>query len=270
MMSMGQAQSSGLSRLERDPDILAEKNDLSSSEAAPPPPTEDSTVGHHVRLNIVNQKHCASAGSRALLEAAGGLDFCRSFTERFYEKAFQDPHIDLFIRSHDDPHGDRFARWITEKMGLGTPWTEERRVRPACPFHAKGVGVIDVQDRSTAHFAAWHSPKRKSSDFGKHFGLDDCRLWMRLHFWAAREAGLFRNEFGDYYLRFIGHFVSVYERAAPQFVRESARWSADPTNIEKYLQSGRRCPEIMGLSLKKALKQLPADERESNTGWPYE
>ena len=29
-----------------------------------------------------------------------------------------------------------------------------------------------------------------------------------------------------YYVRFIAHFVSVYERTAPQFARESARWSA--------------------------------------------
>ena len=47
-----------------------------------------------------------------------------------------------------------------------------------------------------------------------HFKLDDCRVWMRLHFWAAREAGLFEGEkaaFGDYYVRFIAHFVRVYE-----------------------------------------------------------
>lgn len=33
--------------------------------------------------------------------------------------------------SHNDPHGERFATWIAEKFGLGTPWTEVRR-SPAC------------------------------------------------------------------------------------------------------------------------------------------
>ena len=35
-----------------------------------------------------------------------------------------------------------------------------------------------------------HSPKRDAAQFGQHFKLDDCRVWMRLPFWAAREAGL--------------------------------------------------------------------------------
>jgi hypothetical protein len=33
--------------------------------------------------------------------------------------------------------------------------------------------------RSSAHFAAWHSPKREPEKFGLHFKLDDCRVWMR-------------------------------------------------------------------------------------------
>ena len=33
--------------------------------------------------------------------------------------------------------------------------------------------------RSSAHFAAWHSPKREREKFGQHFKLDDCRVWMR-------------------------------------------------------------------------------------------
>eukprot|EP00966_Prymnesium_polylepis_P172132 3980183-Prymnesium_polylepis.1 len=122
-------------------------------------------------------------------------------------------------------------------MGHGQPWSQERSTRPMCPFHAPGVGTIHVHDRSSAHFAAWHSPKRPPEDVGHHFKLDDCRVWMRLHFWAAREAGLFEGEkaaFGDYYVRFIAHFVSVYERSAPPFTRESMRWSADPANIARY------------------------------------
>lgn len=76
-------------------------------------------------------------------------------------------------------------------------------------------------DRSSAHFAAWYSPKREPEKVGEHFkpedlrwccfrgvqGLirwlwldtslkswmrmmaQDARVWMRLHFWAARETG---------------------------------------------------------------------------------
>ena len=30
---------------------------------------------------------------------------------------------------------------------------------------------------------------------GRHFQLADCRVWMRLHFWAAREAGAYTCPF---------------------------------------------------------------------------
>ena len=60
--------------------------------------------------------------------------------------------------------------------------------------------------------------------------LDDARVWMRLHFWACREVGLFSGgveadvvsnkpptqlklDFQNYYERFIGHFMRIYERA---------------------------------------------------------
>ena len=56
-----------------------------------------------------------------------------------------------------------------------------------------------------------------------------------MHFWSAREVGLFDTPFGDYYVKFIAHFVSVYERTAPPFARESARWSSSEENIAKYL-----------------------------------
>ena len=99
---------------------------------------------------------------------------------------------------------------------------------------------------------------------------------MRLHFWAAREEGLFEHAaFADYYVRFISHFVSVYERSAPQFARDSARWSIDPSNTQRYLDSGRRIEEVMGLSQQAALAQLPREERNyTGSGaspllWPY-
>ena len=82
------------------------------------------------------------------------------FVGRFYEKCFQDPHIDRFIREHSDPHGTRFALWITEKFGGGDVWTAERAKRKTCPFSSHGHVFQTPHDRSSAHFAAWHSPKR--------------------------------------------------------------------------------------------------------------
>ena len=91
--------------------------------------------------------------------------------------------------------------------------------------------------------------------WGEHFKLDDCRVWMRLHFWAAREVGLFADHpaFMDYYVRFIGHFVSVYERLAPPFARESARWSESPANVEAYLVT-KQMPDVVGASPRPRVK----------------
>ena len=44
-----------------------------------------------------------------------------------------------------------------------------------------------------AHFAAWNSPKREPNKRGHPFKLDDCRVWMRLMFWSARDTGLDRH-----------------------------------------------------------------------------
>merc|ERR1719277_2561542 len=82
-----------------------------------------------VPLHVVNRAHQANSYTRALVRAIGGVPTLRKFTARFYEKAFVDPHLDQFIRRHEDAHGERFALWITEKFGDGSPWTDERRRR---------------------------------------------------------------------------------------------------------------------------------------------
>lgn len=236
----------------------------------------DGTVCPMAKLTIVRQSHKATRDSAAIVHAVGGLPTLRRFTIRFYQKAFADPVLDAFIRSHEDPHGERFAAWIAEKLGVGTPWSDERRTRRIELFEAKGHSLQTPHDRSSAHFAAWHSPKRSDDVWGEHFKLDTCRVWMRLHFWACREEGLTEHAaFIDYYVRFIGHFVSVYEQAAPPFARESLRWSADAANVQRYMDAGRRMPEIMGLSHEDALAALPPDERiysgsKDGRHWPYE
>lgn len=96
-------------------------------------------------------------------------------------------------------------------------------------------------------------------------------------FWSAREQGLFERSpsFGAWYVRFIAHFMSVYERTAPTFARDSARWSLNPENIEAYLARGCRMdpdvlgPEGKGLPLTLALLQLPAEEVSHTSAWPY-
>ena len=118
------------------------------------------------------------------------MDGLEKFTECFYDKSFADPHISLFIRETTDPHGRRFATWIAEKMDGKPVWTMEARKRKTCPFMSHGHQFETPHDRSSAHYAAWHSPKREPEKFGDHFNLHDARVWMRLHFWALRESGL--------------------------------------------------------------------------------
>mmetsp|Transcript_7320 Transcript_7320/g.17895 ORF Transcript_7320/g.17895 Transcript_7320/m.17895 type:complete len:295 (+) Transcript_7320:175-1059(+) len=270
-----------LMRMQLDEDILQEaaaidaaKRGVQGSTAAAPPSAPPG--GPHVEHVPLNWKrgqggHKPNDATRRMLHEAGGRDGVAKFTNLFYQIAFQDPHIDQFIRDHDDPHGDRFADWITEKFGVGTPWSTERSTRKTCPFHAHGHKFESAHDRSSAHFTAWHSPKRSEENFGEHFKLDDCRVWMRLHFWALRETGVWAQSpsFAEYYLKFIGHFVSIYERTATLFVRESARWSENPANCEKYLANGRRMDNVLGLSLREACKALPDHERDSVGDWPY-
>jgi truncated hemoglobin YjbI len=269
--------------LEADPDIAEERKmlNLAKPKAHRPAITLEprSERMQFVPLNVINRSHKANRATKQLVRDIGGLPTLRRFTTIFYKKAFVDPHVDQFIRKHTDPHGERFACWIAEKFGDGTPWTDERRTRPQ-DLMKFGANVQEVAfDRSSAHFAAWHSPKREAHKWGQHFKPDDARVWMRLHFWAAREAGLFEPQhaaFMDYYIRFIGHFISIYSSKSPPFTRESARWSADPRNIDEYLASGNHMSDVIDMPVEKALAALPADERvytgsgHPNPSWPYE
>lgn len=213
--------------------------------------------------------HRPTNETRRLLREIGGRDQLVKFTNLFYERSFEDAHIDQFLRDHDDPHGERFASWISEKFGDTTmPWTKDRVTRKRCPFQSHGYVFDSAIDRSSAHYTAWHSPKRSPEKFGQHFKLDDARVWMRLHFWAARESGVFDHKgFMGYYIKFIGHFVSVYESSATQFARESARWSKNKNNIHRYTANANVMADVIGVSLSEALKDLPRNERGGR--WPY-
>lgn len=215
-----------------------------------------------LRMGGNGRTHVTTVESAALIEEVGGLPALQGMTERFYEKAFKDATLDKFIRSRTDPHGVRFAAWIHQKLGgPGRVWDSDRAGRSrAAPVH----------DRTSAHVAAWYSPKRPDHEVGRHFQLDECRVWMRLHFWAMREAGVLERSpsFGDFYVRFIGHFVRVYEGSAPAFARDSLRWSENRENIEAYLSNGRTMDDVLGLTFEEALEQLPESEANDMI-WPY-
>eukprot|EP00656_Telonema_subtile_P020270 TRINITY_DN21419_c0_g1_i1.p1 TRINITY_DN21419_c0_g1~~TRINITY_DN21419_c0_g1_i1.p1 ORF type:complete len:202 (-),score=28.96 TRINITY_DN21419_c0_g1_i1:96-701(-) len=173
-------------RLQRDPDIKSEAAAMSqylrNPSASPAPlPAGDQLDFVPLGFKPGQGGHRPSQGTLALLEEVGGVEGLRQFTTRFYERAFEDPHLDQFLREHNDPHGERFANWICEKFGGGNPWTRERSTRKVCPFQSHGHQLQTPHDRSSAHFAAWHSPKRAPGTFGDHFKLDDCRAVSYTH-----------------------------------------------------------------------------------------
>ena len=213
--------------------------------------------------------HTVSAASAALMEEVT-LDDLEKMTCLFYDKAFQDKTLEKFIRSQTDPHASRLAKWIHQKISGSTIWDEDRRTRVLHPVELfEGYRHV-VHDRTSAHVAAWYSPKRPETEFGRHFQLDECRVWMRLHFWAMRESGIIAisPSFTDYYVRFIAHFVNIYERTAPAFTRDSFRWSEDVENIKTYIDNGRVMTDILGLTPEEAEAQIPRTEA-NDKNWPY-
>jgi len=214
--------------------------------------------------------HTPSEGTKSFMQNVSLSDL-QKMTDLFYQKAFRDETLDKFLQNHNDPHGTRFAKWIHQKLSGSTLWDEDRAERRANHHnqHDGQTGFL-VHDRSSAHVAAWHSPKRPTHEVGRRFKLDECRTWMRLHFWAMRESGLMEQSpaFCEYYVRFIGHFVSVYESKAPLFARDSFRWSASRDNIQHYYRNGRRMTDVLGLDFSTALSQLSFSEA-NDTEWPY-
>ena len=192
-----------------------------------------------VILKTFGGTYIPSKKSVKLLNNIGGPESILNLTTTFYEHFKADSHINQFMRNSNDPHETRLANWIVEKMGQGTPWTEEREQRNNKPAKLAQGRLVVVSDRTTAHVAAWHSPKRDSKNIGKRFNLHDSRVWMRLMFWSARENGLLDNKpFTDWFLQFIGHFVRIYESTAPSYAIDSLQWSESQSNIEEYENNG--------------------------------
>eukprot|EP00934_Nitzschia_sp_Nitz4_P007950 Nitzschia sp. Nitz4//scaffold301_size22573//3//824//NITZ4_008547-RA/size22573-processed-gene-0.22-mRNA-1//-1//CDS//3329546995//7940//frame0 len=212
-----------------------------------------------LRMGGNGRTHMPSEETRSIINKEVSLQDLTKMTNAFYQLAFQDATLDKFIRSHKDPHGERFAKWIHQKLTGSRIWDADCAQRRPDTTNSD----VFVHDRSSAHAAAWYSSKRPPSEQGQRFTLQDCRVWMRLHFLAMRQTGVVEKSptFADYYVRFIGHFVAIYERTAPIFCRESFRWSEDPRNVENYFQNGRRMSDVLSESLEQAWEKLPNEER---------
>ena len=222
--------------------------------------------GSNGRTHVVTDESCS------LMEEVSLVDLER-MTTKFYENVFQDATLDNFIHSHNDPHASRSTKLIHQKLSGSTVWDDDRyHHRDKTPkVVAGGRHRVVVHDRSSAHVAAWYSSKRPAQEVGRHFQLDECRVWMRLHFWALRHSGIMDQSpsFADYYIRFIAHFVRVYESTAPFFARESFRWSSNPKNIQTYIHTnGRRMNDILGLTLGGAIHQIP-ESKAQDVSFPY-
>ncbi|KAJ3223550.1 hypothetical protein HK099_000971 [Clydaea vesicula] len=144
-----------------------------------------------------------------------------SLTKRFYDKFFKDEHLKKFVKDPTEPHGERLALYIQEKMTDNLVYTSSR----------------PLNSRSIHHAKAWFCPKREFEKQGRRFKLDDCRIWMRLMFLSIKEEGLHtfhHGEFLDYMIYFIKRFIVVYERSAYNFVKESLEWSFQIESVLTY------------------------------------
>uniref|UniRef100_A0A7S1AMC6 Uncharacterized protein n=1 Tax=Noctiluca scintillans TaxID=2966 RepID=A0A7S1AMC6_NOCSC len=126
-----------------------------------------------VPLNVIDRTHHPSKATRDLLASIGGRDRLLGVTSRFYPKMFRDRQLSLFVQNFEDPHPERLADWIAEKMSGRAYWSSQLSSRqPDQP-----------QDRSHAHYLAWHSPKRPRSQWGDRCalcsGVAVRRVWTR-------------------------------------------------------------------------------------------
>ncbi len=172
-------------------------------------------------------------------------------TSLFYDRVFRDRHLSKFIQDESVPHALRLGNWIIEKMtGEGSPWTAERVERSKCPMQVTlGNGEKHVvHDRTSAHQAAWFSPRRPPGEMGERFKLSDSRVWMRLMFWSARDVGVLQRSpsFEHWFIRFIAHFIAVYERSAPPFAEDAWAWSSDDVKVQRYRDDLCWMTDILG------------------------
>lgn len=162
--------------------------------------------------------------SRLVFAEIGGLDALVAFFNRFYQLLFADADLATFVTDQNEPHGERFAHWLAEKMSGEPLWSRD--------LGREGM-------RSPSHAKAWACPHRAEARRGDRFKVHDCRQWMRLNFLALRETGLHKSaNFCKWYRAFIFHFIAVYERKAPAYVGEAWQWARNKRAVARYVASG--------------------------------
>ena len=185
-----------------------------------------------VRVRINGGRMQWTTGSKELYRSIGGRETLLRIMGTFYKKMFRDKQLAKFVEDVNDPHPERLADWIGEKMTGESLWSSKLRER--------NVERGEPYDRQSAHFKAWNSRKREVSRRGSHFKLDDAITWMRLMFWAMREEKIDSEHpvFFDWYVEFISHFVAVYERTAPQHALPASEWCLSEQNVRNYQNNG--------------------------------
>jgi len=173
-------------------------------------------------------------------------------------------------------HAKRLALYLCEMMGDDTrPWSTD--LVSSCPYRKQKVQLatgenIIVDSRADAHYAAWNSLVRPADKVGRRFKLDDCRVWMRLFFWAAHESGIAAKfpVFFEYLTRWVGHFIPIYERTAQVFTRLESRWATKEERTSHYLGSGGHLmSDVVNVPYDVAISSVPSSERLDRT-WPYQ
>ena len=214
--------------------------------------------------------------SRQLLQDVGGFDTILRITLIFYEKFAKDQHLRPFLGELHYPlevHAKRLALYITEMMGDSSmPWSNDLK---SCPFRQTKVKLgtgetVLVKARSEAHYAAWNSTKRRPDQLGRRFKLDDCRVWMRLFFWSSHELGIpsAHPQLFDYLVRWVGHFIRIYESTAQQFTRLESRWATSEANLAAYVDAGCFMKDVVGVPLSQCVRLVPQVE-VLDAKWPY-
>ena len=206
----------------------------------------------------------------ALLRAVGGYERLLAVTTSFYAKFEADRYLAQFLGGLQVPlecHAARFALYVAEQMGGGAAWTRDTETRPRVPVVLAGGRTAIVASRASAHFCAWNSKERRPDMVGRRFKLDDCRVWMRLMFWAARENGFAADAadaadraFFDFFVRFIAHFIAIYEGTARVFAVHEAKWSGDAAALARYAAAGRVMPDVINVPYSRAIAQIPPED----------
>lgn len=176
---------------------------------------------------VTNRHYEPTEATEALFDSIGGMDRLVSLMSRFYGKMFMDAQLSKFVVAQTDPHAERLALWVAEKMTGDPVWT--------CDLSDRFAG--QPRSRAQAHLKAWNCSKR-GERHGQKFKLDDTVIWMRLMFWSCREEGLNVEPFFSWYVEFIRHFIRIYERSAPAVAWSCAEWSANATHTLEYEKGG--------------------------------